>query len=320
INDILDIAKIESGHMDVHPTEVVIRDLVQEVVTLHRANAASRGSDIQISISEETPVVMPTDAMRLRQILSNLVSNAIKFGEGRDIRVRVATEPGLVHFEVEDQGIGIAQADLDHLFESFSQVDSTMTRSFGGTGLGLAISRRLAGLLGGRLAVESSAGRGSTFRLTLDPNALEAADDSRHRTASKATLTSFAEPIRILVAEDGVDNQRLIRHLLTRAGATVTVVANGRDAVDAALSAPETPFDVILMDMQMPIMDGFEATRALRTRGWTKPIIALTAHALSSDHQKCLDAGCDDYLRKPIDRVQLVSACSARRKASRPAA
>ena len=217
-----------------------------------------------------------------------------------------------------DTGIGMNEEQIGKLFQPFSQVDNSSTRKFGGTGLGLCISKHLAEALGGNIEVRSEPGKGSTFSVTIDPgpldgmhmiqNAQEALLD-RPPSATAATPDKIALHGRILLAEDGLDNQRLICLLLRKAGAEVTAVENGQLAVEAALAAREAgePFDVILMDMQMPVMDGYEATRQLRKRGYTGPIVALTAHAMAEDRQKCLDAGCNDYLPKPIDRQKLLA-------------
>jgi CheY-like chemotaxis protein len=206
------------------------------------------------------------------------------------------------------------------MFQPFTQADSSTTRKYGGTGLGLVISKRLAGLLGGDVIVaETRPGAGTRMRVTVDAGPLggvKMVADPRAATviASPAQPTAAAprQPAltgcQLLLAEDGPDNQRLIAHVLKKAGATVTVTENGKLAAEVALEAQQgpKPFDVILMDMQMPVMDGYEATGMLRREGYTGPIIALTAHAMAADRQKCLDAGCDDYTTKPIDRKQLI--------------
>ena len=274
----------------------------------------------------------------LRQILVNLVGNAIKFTDQGEVRLAVRLisalgkgtvpdqpsvgarsdenrdSPPIISpqlcFDVTDTGIGINEEQVGKLFQPFSQVDCSSTRKFGGTGLGLCISKHLAEVLGGNIEVQSTPGQGSTFSATIDPGPLDGMhmiQNTQEALLDRPPSTTAATPDkialcgRILVAEDGLDNQRLIALLLRKAGAQVSAVDNGQLAVEAALAAREAgePFDVILMDMQMPVLDGYAATRQLRKRGYTGPIVALTAHAMAEDCQKCLDAGCDDYLAKP---------------------
>jgi len=296
------------------------------------------------------PETILTDPLRLRQILVNLVGNAIKFTERGEVRVGARLISGLgrgtvpfssdenrdsppkagparLQFEVTDTGIGMSEEQVANLFQPFSQVDGSTSRRFGGTGLGLAISKRLAEALGGTIEVHSAPGKGSTFSVTIDPGPLEGIGVLHPTEAVASPAAPGAAPAgegkialcaRVLLAEDGPDSQRLISLVLKKAGADVTSVENGQLALEAALAARDAGnlFDVILMDIQMPVMDGYEATRALRDRGYTGPIIALTAHAMTGDRQRCLDAGCDDYAAKPIDRRQLLATVA--RWAARP--
>jgi len=227
-----------------------------------------------------------------------------------------------LRFEVEDTGIGIRDEDLAKLFKPFSQADNSMARRFGGTGLGLAISRQLASMLGGEITVDSTEGRGSTFSLTVATGLL---DDSVMVQAPVEEITMVPKRSpriaqthsdrlegRILLAEDGEDNQRLIAFHLRRAGAEVEIVENGRKAIERITEAvaQNTHFDIVVMDMQMPDMDGYAATAELRRLGYTAPIIALTAHAMVGDRDRCIAAGCSDYATKPIDKHALVAACA----------
>jgi CheY-like chemotaxis protein len=228
-----------------------------------------------------------------------------------------------LRFDVVDTGVGIPPDVRARLFEPFAQADNTTTRKFGGSGLGLAISKRLAEMLGGTILVDSVVGRGSTFSLTLDVQlAADAPFDVGTETENLAPSKtddravdlpgSLTQPARVaakvLLAEDGVDNQRLISYVLRKAGADVTLTDNGHAAVELTLAAAAEgrPFDLVLMDMQMPMLDGYSATRLLRSRGYQGPIVALTAHAMAGDRDKCLEAGCDDYATKPIDRPKLL--------------
>jgi CheY-like chemotaxis protein len=227
-----------------------------------------------------------------------------------------------MQFDVVDTGIGLDAEQAARLFQPFSQADVSTSRRFGGTGLGLTISRRLAQLLGGELILQATApGQGSTFRLVIAAGTREGvrmvADPARAAVtvpeAGSAPSEMPSLDCRVLLAEDGLDNQRLLTHILRKAGAETKVVDNGRAAVEAALAAVAAgrPFDVILMDMQMPVMDGYEAARRLRQEGYRRPIIALTAHAMTGDREKCLRAGCDDFATKPVDRRKFLETVRA---------
>ncbi|MEO2046282.1 MAG: ATP-binding protein [Pirellulales bacterium] len=274
----------------------------------------------------DIPETIQSDPTRLRQILINIVGNAIKFTESGSVQVVIrllheASEEPKLQFDVIDTGIGIADNQIEKLFLAFTQADDSTTRQFGGTGLGLAISKRLVELLCGEISVSNTIGQGSTFSVTVATGPLDNvrmahnAVESVTETVKKEAADELQFPlhnIRILLVEDGPDNQRLISFLLKKVGAEVTLADNGQIAFDLAIAALQEsrPFDVILMDMQMPVLNGYEATRQLREEGYTRPIIALTAHTMSSDRQKCLDAGCDDYTVKPIDRKKLIELVS----------
>jgi len=323
IDDILDISKIEAGRMTVERIACSPLSIVAEVASLMRPRAIAKNLSLDVEFGGAIPETIHTDPTRLRQILTNLVGNAVKFTESGGVRlvVRMVDPPeapaARIAFEVIDTGVGMSPEQFGRVFKAFSQGDESMTRRFGGTGLGLAISRHLACMLGGDIRVDSTLGKGSRFVVSIPTGPLE---DVRMHEPSGVTVgsavkrTSRSAPdtalhdTRLLLAEDGPDNQRLISFILRRAGAQVTVVENGRLAVEHALQAREAgqPFDVILMDMQMPVMDGYCATGRLRAQGYAGPIIALTAHAMSQDRQRCLDCGCDNYMTKPIDRDNLL--------------
>jgi PAS domain S-box-containing protein len=322
ISDILDLSKIEAGKPQIEPTRCSPVQLVAEVVSLMRPRAAAKQLKLKTELADLLPETVLTDPLRLRQVLINLLGNAIKFTDQGEVRlaVRLSSDcvPPHLQLEVADTGIGMNEEQIGQLFKPFSQVDNSSTRKFSGTGLGLCISKHLAEALGGDIEVRSNPGKGSTFIVTIDPGPLDGIHMIRNAqeslldhqpTTTGTTPDKFVLHGRILLAEDGLDNQRLIATLLKKAGVEVTAVEDGQLAVEAALAALETgqPFEVILMDMQMPVMDGYEATRQLRSRGYTGPIVALTAHAMAEDCQKCLDAGCDDYLAKPIDRQRLLA-------------
>jgi len=321
INDMLDLSKIEAGGLEVRRSETSPISVAQHVVALLRDRARAKGLLLELELGGDLPDALWSDALRLQQILVNLVGNAIKFTEQGGVRLSVSYRPapdgaeGQIVFEVIDSGIGIAPADRERVFAPFSQADPSESRRYGGTGLGLAISRGLAHQLGGTIELESEVGRGSTFRLriptgtadgaSLAPPALDAPLLARDSGALASLPTLHG---RVLVAEDGADNQRLIERLLTRVGLEVTLAGDGRAAIDAALAAERDgrPFGVVLMDMQMPELDGYAATQALRDTGFTRPIIALSAHAMVEDRERCLACGCDAFAAKPIDRRTLL--------------
>ncbi|MDB5386340.1 MAG: histidine kinase [Planctomycetaceae bacterium] len=324
INEILDLSKIEAGKLTVECSPVSVPKLVREVVDLMRVKADAKGLVLRTEYPDLMPETILTDPTRLRQILINLVGNSIKFTEAGLIRiaVRLKREPGkqpLMQFDVMDSGIGMNQSQMDKLFQPFSQTDNSMTRRFGGTGLGLTICQRLAQNLGGTISVFSRVCVGTTFTVTIGTGSLEgiplvnprleaAAVPKPQRSLSAECRTAA----QVLLAEDGADNQRLIKYILNKAGVDVTCCDNGVVAHDLALErfALGRPFDLVLMDMQMPILDGYSATRQLRAMGYKGPIIALTANAMSGDREKCMSAGCDDYVMKPIDRYLLVEVVS----------
>jgi signal transduction histidine kinase/GAF domain-containing protein/ActR/RegA family two-component response regulator len=323
INDILDLSKIEAGHMTVESVPTCLRELVDGVERLMVPRARAKGIELRVRFGETLPQAVSTDPMRVRQVLINLLGNAIKFTERGHVDLAVSSIPCTsgsdltsLRFEVRDTGIGMTEEQLSAIrkFEAFRQADASTSRRFGGTGLGLRISSSLASLLGGGLLVESTAGEGSVFTLTFATTCAALPDPAAHDDHGKPTdeisdtRSGDAAPLaalRILVADDGPDNRRLVSHFLRRAGARVEVAADGREAVDAVLGAQE-PFDLVLMDMQMPELDGYDATRQLRRRGFAGPVVALTGNAMDGDEDRCRNAGCDGYLTKPIDRRQLV--------------
>ena len=316
INDVLDLSKIEAGRLEVERVNVSLRQIVDEVTSITRTRAEVKGLRLSVELVGALPDTIRTDPTRLRQILTNLAGNAVKFTSDGGVRIVVkrADEDGrTLRFEVLDTGIGIPPAKLSLLFRPFTQVDVSHTRRFGGTGLGLAISQRLAQALGGRIEVNSVPGEGSAFMLIL-PCAVDAngACDTSTRAASVAATDGPALLTgRVLLAEDGADNQRLFGHILRRAGLELVIVETGVAALEAVGRADRqcTPFGLILMDMQMPEMDGYTATQRLRSTGCRTPIVALTAHAMAGDRERCLAAGCNDYASKPITRERLLKLC-----------
>ncbi len=315
VNDILDISKIEAGRLHMEHITCSPMQVLAEVVSLMRVRAEAKNVPLELQYAGPIPDSIETDPLRWRQILINLVGNAIKFTETGSVRIvaSLVQKPGeaaLLRVEVVDTGLGLTPEQVGNLFQPFTQADSSTTRRFGGTGLGLTISKRLAAMLGGDVTVQSEYGKGSTFSVTVATGSLEGValrEPCGEAEAAAPPADGAAARLdgRILLAEDGPDNQRLIRFVLRKAGAAVTVAENGEIALHAALAARADgePFDLILMDMQMPVMDGYEAARRLRAEGYAGPIVALTAHAMDGDEAKCRSAGCDGYLTKPIDRA-----------------
>lgn len=322
INEILDLSKIEAGKCETKLAVCSPTQLVAEVVALMRVRAEAKGLTLQTEFEGPIPQTITTDSTRLRQILLNVVGNAVKFTELGEIRIitRLGQDGGQsrLEFDVVDSGIGMSGEELERLFSPFTQGQ----RRLGGTGLGLAISRRLARILGGDIEVTSQLGQGSTFRITVAAGDLSGTPIIEHVDLAKPANAkrqgqgegkSPRLPCRILLAEDGPDNQRFISLILRMAGADVTLADNGQAAVELALKAEDAnaSFDLVIMDMQMPIMDGYEATHKLRELGFTRPIIALTAYAMKDDMAKCLAAGCDAYASKPVDRERLLAMLHA---------
>ena len=333
INDILDLSKVEAGKMTVERLACSPMGIVDEVATLMRGRAEEKGIELRVEPEFPLPIQIETDPVRLRQVLVNLVGNAVKFTDQGSVTIRVCfdggtTEPRL-RFVIEDTGVGVTGEDLARLFTSFSQADASTTRRFGGTGLGLSISQRLAEMLGGEILAESTPGRGSIFTAVVRAGSI-AASGMAHRTEELGlhrSLPRAAVPLarlsgRILLVEDGPDNRHLLEQIFRTAGAEVDAAGTGAAALDLVEQGTATgvPHDLIVMDMQMPEMDGYEATRRLRAAGVTTPVLALTAHAMAGDRERCLDSGCNDYETKPIDRARLLQTCAALMGLARQAA
>ncbi|MEM9692155.1 MAG: response regulator [Myxococcota bacterium] len=310
INEVLDVSKIEAGEFQVERGTVDLGAVAREVCRLCEGQARMKGIELRSRVDASLPFAVTTDGYRVRQILLNLVGNAIKFTERGSVEVLVGYADGQVSLQVEDTGVGMTAEELERVSrcDAFHQADNSMARRYGGTGLGLHICRSLARLLGGDLAMESKRGRGTKVRVWLMAPAVAGVTSAPPPSAPGSAAPQRLAGRRVLVADDGVDNRRLIRFLLEREQAVVELASNGREAVAAATAGP--PPDLILMDMAMPEMDGYEATRALVQTGLDTPIVALTAHAMSDDRQKCLDAGCRDYLSKPFAHGDLVELCA----------
>lgn len=326
INDILDVSKIEAGKLKTESIAFSLRQVVDDVAGFLLPRAESKTISLQVEYESAIPENVQGDPLRLRQILVNLVGNAVKFTEegGVVIAVSYDSTDETARIAVRDTGIGMTPALLHVIkkFEAFNQADSSTSRLYGGTGLGLRISKSLSELLGGRLEVESQAGIGSEFTVTIplyDPDSADRLSSSSGLITPLTTETGTGHDptrqelscVRVLLAEDGPDNQRLLRHLLESRGATVEIVDTGEAAVRRLTDTNAGPRpDIVLMDMQMPVLDGFDATRQLRADGYDGPIIAATADAMDGVREDCLAAGCDDYLTKPINKAALFKACT----------
>ena len=315
INDILDFSKIEAGKLSLDPAPFGLRERLSDLARLLAVRAAQKDLELRVEVDPGLPDGLIGDFPRLGQVLLNLVGNAIKFTEQGAIVLHASLEPpagegACVRFAVRDSGIGIPPERLKAIFEPFTQADSSTTRRFGGTGLGLTISARIVELMGGSLRVESEPGKGSTFffvvRLGLSPAAAARPAPARERAPRLVQPVPALGGLRILLAEDNFINQRVAAGLLKKRGHAVVIVANGREAVAACAAAS---FDLVLMDVQMPEMGGFEATaaiRALEQEGKRRlPIIGLTAHAMKGDRERCLEAGMDGYVPKPLRPAEL---------------
>jgi PAS domain S-box-containing protein len=315
LNDILDFSKIEAGKIEIEPKRCSLQKILCELESLTRQAISKKGLEFEIRTGDGLPSFIQTDPIRLNQCLTNLVSNAIKFTEKGHVYVYVSLEENEgkpnIRFDIEDTGVGIPEEKHGEVFESFSQADGSITRRFGGTGLGLAITRQLALRLDGEIRLASRPDEGSVFTLVI-PAHVDISQETQLANESSLEQNNKGEDMmvnkifkgRVLVAEDTVTNQMLIKRLLTRVGIEVVIVADGQDAVQAGMNSE---FDVILMDIQMPNMSGLEATKALRDKGLVAPIVALTAHAMKGDEEKCLKVGCNDYLSKPVNVVKLMS-------------
>ncbi|MFN7918574.1 MAG: ATP-binding protein [Bryobacteraceae bacterium] len=311
LNDILDLSKIEAGKLDISEEPFDPAACVRDAVRTMQASARQKGLSLECRLGLGLPRMVLGDGLRLRQVLLNLTGNAIKFTHQGAVEVEVQVESAdansaMFRFSVTDTGIGIAPEKQDVIFERFRQADGSTTRKYGGTGLGLSISRKIVELMGGELRLESSSGVGSCFFFTIR---LRSAAAALAAELPAPAADGYAAPVSVLLAEDNPVNQRVVQRMLERAGHSVHIVSNGADALRAM---DEVAYGLVLMDVQMPIMDGFEATRRIRARedgtGRHTPIIALTANAMKGDKERCVAAGMDGYLAKPVHQADLLEA------------
>jgi signal transduction histidine kinase/ActR/RegA family two-component response regulator len=313
LSEILDLTKIESGRLSVERSYFPMMPFLKEIVAFMSPSTRKKGLRLHLKTSSDVPDLLFTDQTKLRQILLNLISNAVKFCENGSITLKVSCDAATknVVFSVVDCGHGIQPDYVSHLFEQFSQADSSMTRKHGGSGLGLALSRKLAQALGGDITLTETGVKGSTFTLNIPDS--NVGQNRNSKLGSNHTLNGKipqpnADALRkmnILLVDDAPDNLALVKRILEKAGAKVETASNGLEGVSKAL---DNNFDIVLMDIQMPKLNGYEATTRLREKGYSKPIIALTAHAMKEDQKKCLLSGCNDYLAKPVVGPLLVNA------------
>jgi signal transduction histidine kinase/CheY-like chemotaxis protein len=327
INDILDLSKIETGQVQLETLAIDLPVLLRDLATLVAGRAQEKSLEFAIEPVLPLPARLASDPVRIKQILLNFCSNAIKFTARGSVRLTLAWDAARSElvFAVTDTGIGMSEEQVARLFQPFVQADVSTTRRFGGSGLGLYLSAQLATALGARIGVASEPGRGSRFSLHLpidapgaDAPMLTVEGDLLAGDRPEFAVSDFAIPElagKVLLAEDGPDNQRLLATYLKQAGLEATVVGNGRDAVEAAL---QCDFDLILMDIQMPVLDGVSATQMLRDAGYTRPIAALTANVMKSDLQRYRETGCDEVLAKPVDRERFYAVIAALLRSAPP--
>jgi PAS domain S-box-containing protein len=317
INDILDLSKVEAGHLTLEYTDTYVPEIVEDVISLLRVKAKEKSLSLEYQADESTPQKIIADSVRVRQVLLNLVGNAIKFTQFGSVTIRTygrktGTNDSLC-VEITDTGIGIPVGEKENIFKMFVQADGSTTRRFGGTGLGLALSRELARAMGGDVVVtKTSLGRGTTFLVTIkdqpELRTIESVATKAEKKTRAETASNSLEGIKVLVVDDSPDNQKLIWHYLSKQGATVDTADNGSIGVQKALAGD---YDIVLMDIQMPEMDGYTATQKLRNAGYMTPIIALTAHAMSEVRDKVLNVGANAHLPKPINAKELIAAIAA---------
>ena len=317
LNDVLDLSKIEAGKLEIEQLDVHLHSFVNEICSLISVNAQDKNLRLNVLAKTALPVKIKTDPTRLRQILLNLLGNAIKFTEEGEVSLHIAEtqvrNKTYLRFSIRDTGVGISRNDIDRLFKPFTQVTNTLSSRQQGTGLGLAISRQLAQCLGGNISVKSQPGVGSVFTLYINPGNLEGVErrplDSRSTLDVTTISKAFSFKGHVLVTDDLPDIRMLLGHLITSFGGRVTYASDGQEAIDLVQrkAADGDSFDLLIMDSQMPVLDGLSATRLLRDQGYKKPILALTAASLRGERERCLAAGCDDYLSKPIDAATLLT-------------
>jgi PAS domain S-box-containing protein len=322
LNDILDLSRIEAGKLELQTTRFAIPEMITETLSLLALSARTKGLELEYDTDASIPVELWGDPSRLRQVLSNLVSNAIKFTESGEVRVsvslqRLARDSATVRFQIRDTGIGVPEEQQPRLFQRFAQVAGQDRSKYGGAGLGLAICRQLVELMGGEIGYKRNEGKGSTFWFTVPLGVQRGAEQPNPSEHAHHPAAEPKEGRRILVAEDNEVNQRIAIRMLEKAGYCAKVVGNGRLAVE---EIQRHDYDLVLMDVQMPEMDGFVATQAIRSLNKAVPVIAMTANAMAGDRERCLASGMNDYVSKPVNLTLLRSTIERWLKAEQPEA
>ncbi len=317
IETMLDMSAIESGQLRVTPTDVVLSEVLAPCIDRARMNSIAHGLELKTTIDDSCNTTVVTEPRRLVQVIEKLMDNAFKFTQKGYVSIAarinddVSDNQNEVVIEITDTGIGIEPDQIEHIFDAFHQAQNNLTRQFGGSGLGLSFARDLTHALNGDIEVQSTPGSGSTFtiRIRTPKQANPAAQSSSTKPTNQST--SRLNGRRILVVDDAKDNRVLLQHFLKRTHARVDFAYDGQQAIERVNSsnAESDPYALILMDMQMPVLDGYNATMQLRESGYNAPIIAITAHALDGDREQCLSAGCNDYLTKPVNRIALINTC-----------
>ena len=314
IETMLDMSSIESGQLRINPSDAKLRDIVEPCAQLAKPKAIAAGLDLSVNIDPSCDQAVVTEPKRLAQVVNKLIDNAIKFTPKGSVSIHASVETRdedcVILISVTDSGIGIAPQQLNTIFDPFHQAENNLTRSFGGSGLGLAFARDLTHALGGDITVTSKVNQGSCFTIRIETKlAALRIETPTQETATGPTSLSEA---RVLIVDDAKDNRVLLQHFFKKTNANIEFAYDGQQAIEQVTNATneKRPFHLILMDMQMPVLDGYAATAKLREMGIDTPVLALTAHALDGDRDKCIEAGCDDYLSKPVNRTTLLSKCN----------
>lgn len=336
VSDLVDLSALEAGRLTAVRAPVAPFEVAERVARAFEGRAREKGLELTVVCSSPIPAVIESDGGRMQQLLAHLVDNAVKFTASGTVRIELELDPlcagdPVLVVRVIDTGSGMSAEQQGRLFEAFTPTGSSTLRERGGAGIGLVLARGLAKLLGGDLEIESTPGKGTTTCVTLRTGDLSAVELVQHPRAPMPAIVEAANGVdgcahlldgtRILLAEDVVSTQKLFAAFLENAGAEVVLAENGREALDLVHESEQAarPFDLVLMDIQMPVMDGHAATRELRARNWKRPIVAITAHAMTGDRERCLEAGCDDYASKPLGRRALVELCAHHTRHAAPA-
>ena len=304
INDILDLSKIEAGKFTIDPIPFSLHALLNGVCDLMKVRESEKNNKLMINLSDDLPDLIISDPIRVRQVLINLVGNALKFTENGTVTVNPTLKDGQIFIDIIDTGIGMTKEQSEGVFGSFNQADNSTSRKFGGTGLGLTISQRLAQILGGNITIQSEPEVGSTFTFTFDPGDFKNATLSGLYNEQVKEISADQLKGKVLLVEDNKTNRLMVKKILKKSQLEIDEAENGLVAYEKVITA-HPPYDLVLMDMQMPVMSGYEATEKIRQVGHTLPIIALTANVMKEDCDRSIKAGCDDYAAKPIDKEDL---------------